>query len=671
MEVEAVCMSVVPRPRMLALSRLGRYAIVVEALALVVALFTLLRVLLFACFVGRHGVSAGQAAHVFFVGFRFDLLVGLLLLLPLSLHMAVYGNRRVLGRLSRLGIHAALLVMLLIVVFVCCAEFLFFDEFKSRLNYIAFEYLAYPTEVFGNIWQSYPVVPLLGGVAAAAVGIYLLLRRRIMPRLQVELSGRRRFALLGCNLAAIAGLWFTTGMGRMEVCENRVANECSGNGLYTVAYYGWTSRFDYEAFYLTTDSSDAYRRVQARIAAPGDRFEPASTNPLDRTVASASPRRDLNVVVILEESFGANFIGALGDQRNLTPHFDGLCREGILLDNFYATGNRTARALEAILASLPPIPTESILKRDHSEHVYTLARLLADRGYQREFIYGGRGLFDGMRSFMVANGFERFIEQHDYAHPTFVAAWGVCDEDIFHSALDEFDAMHARGKPFFGMVLTVSNHQPFTYPDGRIDLPAKEQKQFNAVKYADWAIGDFFSRARSHAFFSNTVFVILGDHGARVYGSQMFPVRSYRIPVLMLLPGGERAGTRCSTLGSSLDIAPTIMGVLGGPYRSVFYGRDVLHIDPASAYALMQHNHDVALLGADEQLVMLGCPKTVSAYRLNGSDFLNQLTRGEPADPAGPRVRDVISFYQTADELYYADRLFPSETRAPESLPSR
>ena len=636
---------------------LGRYTIVVEALGLIVALFTGLRLLLFEYFVGWHALSAGQTARVFLVGLRFDLLVGLLLLLPLSLHMAVYGNHRVVGRLSRTGIGAALVLTFLLVLFLCCCEFFFFAEFNSRLNYIAFEYLIYPTEVFGNVWQSYPVGPLLAGIAAGAAGIYFVFRRRIAPRLQVELSRGRRYGLLAANAVIVAGLGLTTGMQRMEISENRVANECSGNGLYTLLYYAWTSRFDYDAFYLTTSSSEANQRVRARVAAPGDRFEAASANPLDRTVNPPSVRRDLNVVIVLEESFGSDFIGALGDRRGLTPHLDALCREGILLDNFYATGNRTARALEAILASLPPIPTESILKRDHSRHVYTLARLLADRGYQREFIYGGRGLFDGMRSFMLTNGFERFIEQSDYPHPTFVSAWGVCDEDVFHKALDEFDAMHARGGPFFGMVLTVSNHQPFTYPDGRIDLPPQAQRQAHAVKYADWALGDFFTRARNHAFYRDTVFVILGDHGARVYGSQMFPMRSYRVPVLLLLPGGERRGTRCSTLASSLDIAPAILGVLGGPYRSVFYGRDVLNIDPATAYALVQHNHDVALLRADDTLTILGCPKTVSAYRLNRSDFLNQMTRIER--PASQQVGDAIAFYQTANQLYYADQCFP------------
>jgi phosphoglycerol transferase MdoB-like AlkP superfamily enzyme len=483
--------------------------------------------------------------------------------------------------------------------------------------------------------------------------------------LQVPVPWPRRCALLGGVVLAIAALWSTTDMACIELSPNRVANECAGNGLYSVLHYAWTNRFDYEHFYLTTDPTDAYARVRTRIAAPGDRFHNDSPNPLDRTITSSRQRRDYNVVLVLEESFGSDFVGALGDQRGLTSCFDKLSQQGILFDNFYATGNRTARALEATLASLPPIPTESILKRDHNDRVYTLARVLADRGYQRVFVSGGRGSFDGVRAFTMTNGFEQFVELTDFASPTFTNAWGVCDEDTFGKAIEKFDELQADGRPFFALVLTVSNHPPFTFPPGRIELErtrrGEARGRLNGVKYADWALGGFFDQARSHAFYDNTVFVVMGDHGARVYGAELFPIKSYRVPVLMRLPGGEGAGTRCSTLASSLDIAPTIMGVLGGAYRSVFFGRDALHIDPASGYALMQHNHDLALLESDHRMTVLGCPKSVRSFRLDRSTM--SLSPDAQADPE--RIADAVCFYQAADELYYAEHHFPAVVPEP------
>ena len=380
-----------------------------------------------------------------------------------------------------------------------------------------------------------------------------------------------------------------------------------------------------------------------------------SANPLDRTVHGTSPRKDWNVVIILEESFGSDFVGVLGDGRGLTPCFDKLSHEGTLFDNFYATGNRTARALEAVTTSLPPIPTESILKRDHSQHVFTLAHALQERDYNRTFLYAGRGLFDGVRSFMTANGFNRFIEQKDYVDPAFVNAWGVSDEDLFNRALTELDGLHAAGKPFFAMLLTVSNHRPFTYPDGRIDRPSSDLSRENAVKYADWSIGMFFDKAKQHAWKKNTIFVVMGDHGARVYGSQHFPMKSYRVPVLLLRPDGVGVETRCHTLASSLDIAPTIMGLLGGDYRSVFFGRDALNLPPEQGYALMQHNHDVALLTADNKLVVLDARRQAWVYDFDQSNF----TLKAEKLPTKERLRSAISFFQTANRMYYDEQQFP------------
>src|SRR5438034_2737384 len=131
--------------------------------------------------------------------------------------------------------------------------------------------------------------------------------------------------------------------------------------------------------------------------------------------------------------------------------------EGLLFSNIYASGNRTVRGFEGALSSFPPLPGDSIVKRDLSDNVETIARILKRDGYSTAFLYGGRGLFDGMRSFAVRNGYERFIEQKDFDHPTFTTVWGVCDEDLFLRAVDEFRALSQTGKPFFATVLSVSN----------------------------------------------------------------------------------------------------------------------------------------------------------------------------------------------------------------------
>ena len=151
---------------------------------------------------------------------------------------------------------------------------------------------------------------------------------------------------------------------------------------------------------------------------------------------------------------------------------------------------------EGVLSSFPPLPGESIVKRDRSDNVETIARVLKRDGYASVFLYGGRGLFDGMRSFAVRNGYDRFIEQKHFAHPTFTTIWGVCDEDLFLRAVEEFRELAKTGQPFCGTILSVSNHKPYTYPKGKIPEDPDKRRREYAVKYSDYALGRVLSRRR-------------------------------------------------------------------------------------------------------------------------------------------------------------------------------
>ncbi len=639
-----------------AFGRLQRFRILAVITLIYLFGFLLTRVALLFWFADWRQLRFADWLNVFQTGLRFDLLIALLGIQTQLWHFTWIGRSWLKTRPSRWFIEFCWLFAFCFVPQFAVIESLFFSEFDGRLNYIAFEYLVYPTEVCCNIWQSFPVIELTSLVALVGGGMWWVMRRRFHRMLDDQMPLRQRVGVFVGVWTLIVGLWLTSDMGSMNVTKNRPANECAGNGVYSFLYHAWTCQIDYDQSYLTIKPEIAAAEVRKRIFTAADEWHETSQNPFDRTVRQAEPRRDWNVVIVMEESLGSDFVGALGDDRGLTPCLDKLATQGLLFDNFYATGNRTARALEAVMTTLPPIPTESILKRDHSKHVYTLAHVLADRGYNRLFMTTGRGIFDGRRKFLTDNGFDRFIEQKDFVNPVFVNAWGASDEDLFNKALTELDGLHDEGKPFFACLLSVSNHRPFTYPDGRIDRPSSQQRRDNAVKYADWSIGMFFDKVGEHAWKKNTLFVVMGDHGARVFGSQLFPMKSYRVPVLMLGPDEVGKGARCSTLACSLDIAPTIMGLLGGDYRSTFFGRDVRHLPPEQGYALMQHNHDVALLTADQRLVVLDARRQAWVYTLDPKTFALKPERLPPKD----RVQATAAFFQTAYRLYYDERLFPT-----------
>lgn len=642
----------------------GRYSVLIEICLTIIACFTILRIGMLVAFSESSLPGIWEWIVVLWTGFRFDVLVTLCSAFPQLVFLSLIQNPRKMGRFVQTCLEVQWISGYIVLLTVLISEWLFFDEFRSRLNYIAFEYLVYPTEVCCNIWESYQTGKLITVVAIIGVAVYAFIRERYLHRLSDTLPAKQRGMIVLATAGLILGLGSSTSMSSSQVTNDRTANECAANGIYSFVYYAWTCRFHFDDFYQTTTTADAIARSRVTVQAEGTDFILNSAHPLDRFVTTNREQRNVNVVLILEESLGSNFIGALGDDRGLSPEFDKLCKEGLLFDNWYATGNRTARALEAVTTSLPPLPTESILKRDHSTNIFTLADVLAARGYERMFVTGGRGLFDGVRSFMTSNGFNHFVEQSDFNDPTFTNAWGVSDEDMFHRAVEEMDNFHHRKKPFFATLLTVSNHRPFTYPSGRISNG--EQSREDAVRYADWAIGDFFRSVREKPYYKNTIFVVMGDHGARVYGSQLFPVDSYRVPVLVIDPS-RTSSSRCNTLASSLDVAPTIMGLLGGNYRSVFFGRDVLSLQPARGYAVMQHNHELALLDSRHRLTVLSSGKRVFNFTVDPKTY--ELTPATVTDAND--ATNLMALFQTANRLYYGDQCHPDSAVVSPRLVSR
>jgi phosphoglycerol transferase MdoB-like AlkP superfamily enzyme len=595
--------------------------------------------------------SAAGAARAFAAGAVYDALVALWLAAPLVLWLTL-GRHRGWTRPRRAGTLAALLgAYAALGVFTAVAEALFFDEFTGRFNFVAVDYLVYPTEVMTNLGESYPVPAILAAVGAVAVLAWWLARRALRPVVAEPAPARARWTLLGTYAALLAALTLGVSSDLARVSDDRALNEVAANGYYTFWQALRGQDAPYVGLYATRPDPEVFSLLHHALAERASADAPFAPRSTLRHVRGLEPERRLNVVLVLEESLGSQFVGALHpDGAAITPHLDSLAAEGTLLTHVYSTGNRTIRALEATTSALPPLPGVSIVRRDASTDLFTLPALLRARGYATEFVYGGRALFDNMGAYMRANGMERVAEQSDYRPGLFHTAWGVADEAIFDMALHQADSLHATGRPFLLQVLTVSNHKPYTYPAGRIAADPAQRRRENAVRYADWALGRFVRDARRHAWFDHTVFVLMGDHGARVYGASEIPLPSYEVPVVLYGPGLVGAGRRVSTLASSLDVPPTVLGLLGASYDSKFFGRDVLNEDPAAGRALMTHNNEIALMRGSE-VAVLGLRGATRLYRYDAAR--GALVPDDRPDAAGHAlVEEAIAYYDGADRLY-------------------
>ena len=597
-------------------------------------------------------LHSGDVLRAFATGALADLEVALWLSVPLVLLLAVLPDRRLRSRGMRFLLALGLSSTLAATLFIGVAEFFFFQEFNGRFNFVAVDYLLYPTEVADNIWQSYHTGWILSAIGLVSVAGFLRFRRLFRPLPSQGRLGRSRAIVPAVYAAALAISTLAARAPDAGFSADRVVNEIAGNGYRSF----WSALLGqdapYEGLYRSAGSSEAnfvrlHRLLSERATDPSS-FSPGST--LRHIHPLRSPRR-ANVVLVLEESLGAEFVGELRARGNtLTPELDALVPQGTFLTRAYSTGNRTIRALEATSASLPPLPGISIVRRKESRNLFTLPEILRSRGYRTLFVYGGRALFDGMGRYMRANGIERVVEQSDFPKDAFRTAWGVCDEAIFDQALEEMEALRATGQPFYTVILTVTNHRPFLYPAGRIAADPARRKRANAVRYADYALGRFVREARRRAFFDDTLFVFMGDHGARVYGAERIPLPSYEVPILFFAPKFVPAGVRVSTLASSMDVPPTILGLLGVDYQSKFFGRDVLELDSKEGRAPMTHNNEIALLQGSD-LAILGLRGAATLYRYDRpAETLVAQPLPEGGDQAA--IQDAVAYYEGADRLY-------------------
>ncbi len=593
-------------------------------------------------------VTASTLAHVFGVGLAYDLATAAYFCLPLVLYLLLLPRRIAKSRVHAELFMLAFLALVYVLLVVAVAEWVFWDEFGARFNFIAVDYLVYTGEVLGNIWQSYPVGLWLAVLVIPAALLWLPLRGVLPATLArpCRFVERLYAALPWIAAAVLATALLNTGM--KDLSPEDAPNELAGNGIYEFFAAYRNNELSYARFYAVLPPEQAMRTARELVGEAGAVWIEADKTGMHRQVHNTLPDKRLNVVLVSIESLGAEFLGSFGNPDGLTPYLDALATRSLSFTQVYATGNRTVRGMEALALSLPPTPGQSIVKRPGNEHLFTLGSIFEDRGYDTAFLYGGYGYFDNLNYFFSHNDY-RVVDRSAIARDqiTHETIWGVADEDLFALALAEMDRSKAAGgaRPFFMHILTTSNHRPYTFPEGRIDLPSGVNRA-GAVKYTDYAVGRFLEQAKAHAWFADTVFVITADHGASARGTTQIPLLKYRVPVFIYSPAHVRPG-RFERLMSQIDIPPTLLGLLEMGYSSKFYGHDVFRALPASDRALVANYQTLGYM-KDGRLVTLQPKQKVSV-----EDLPAELGLPPPGAMATERLREeAVSLYQSAAMVY-------------------
>ncbi len=591
-------------------------------------------------------------------------ILSLLLLGCFCLRMLIPGIRNgwcATGLLITMGLYIFLMIVNVV------SECVFWNEFGVRYNFIAVDYLVYTNEVIGNIMESYPIIPLFLGVLLVAVLVsWRMFREKDFS--EACNGGTAAFLATFVIYAVLfTGSFFWLRFSHRNLqSANSYATELQCNGCWNFLEAYSSSTLEYDRFYqmLPSDEASALKldlcnqaastsSATGRESAIGESL--SVTEPVEVTSANSNgvqiirdsiPAVKKNIVVIAVESLSADFLTAYGNEDGLTPNLDTLIGKSLVFDNLYAAGNRSVRGLEAMTLCLPPSAGESIIKRPDNAGLFSTGTVLRANGYTTTFIYGGDSYFDNMRTYFSGNGFE-IIDKSGYPKEdiTFANIWGTCDEDSYRVALKEFDRKAESGAPFHAIIFTISNHRPYTFPEGKITYDGEMKSRSAAVKYTDFAIGQFLAEASRKPWFTNTVFVIVADHCASSAGKTSIPVDKYHIPAIVYSPGFIRP-QRIEKVCSQIDLMPTVFSLLHFSYDSKFYGQNIL--DPGyNQRAFMATYQDLGYF-SDDVLTVLSPVRRIRQFDVTsaGAWSHNETSRDTLSDSL---VKEAQAFYQTVN----------------------
>lgn len=624
---------------------------VINFLLIGLLITTLSRFILFIVFKERV-VQTQDYWMIFPIGFRMDvILLSYISFLP-TLLLSVLPDAY-LQKIKRFFVFY-FLTFLFLILFMELASHDFINEYDTRPNKLFIDYLIYPKEVMGTLLKSY-LASMIFSLVFLLVALYFSVKKAavlffpkftiyrtkliVLPLVVFLLFFGARSSLTSKRPINASNAIFST---------DQLTNNLGLNSLYTVGFalYSIKNEGNAEKMYGKMDANEAISRVKKYMNVPTDDFTDAELPLMHLQKSDSTLARPYNVVVFLQESLGAEYVGSLGGLP-LTPEFDKLTKEGLLFTNLYATGTRSVRGIEAVVTGFLPSPSESVVKLSNSQTgFYTLAQNLKEKGYDTSFIYGGMANFDNMASFFNGNGFSKIIDEDDYikGKTAFKGTWGYSDEDLAVKANDYFKSKG--DKPFFSLMFSTSNHEPFEFPDGRIKLYDKEKNTVhNAMKYADFSIGKFFEMAKKEPYYKNTIFLVIADHNTRTYGKNLVPINKFHIPALLIGPNVPR-GVDYAKLCSQIDIAPTVFNFIGMDIKNPMPGRNLMKL-PATTKgrAIMQFHNNNAFRVGNEVVILQPSKEPLQFAMMNDTVLIPMKLNPEMA-------KDALGHITTASYLY-------------------
>lgn len=638
----------------------GTYSLLFRFVLCFLCASLLLRFVLLLMSFSKLQLTLPAVLTIFGEGLLFDFGVAVFFCVPYALYLLLFPVKWSTTIINKAITYTAFFIAALIIMFSFFAEFTFWQEFESRFNFIAVDYLIYTFEVINNINESYPLPILISAMLiAVSIIVWAFYKKKIFAN---TFNGKEAFVKRLVISGTVIGLSFFYAFfiknSLAENGSNRYQDELSKAGIYSFFAAFKNNELSYDHFYKTIDNRTAFNLARNQFADSNTAFVNYGLSVERKIGNSASPQMP-NVIMVTIESFSADFMGRFGNTNRLTPVLDSLAGEGVLFTGMYATGTRTVRGMEALSLAIPPTPGSSIVRRLNNDNLTTIGYIFQQKGYETGFFYGGDGYFDNMNMYFGNNGYavtdkrrNTLVKDNFKATRTtipdsliqFKNAWGICDEDLYDAVIGDADSKTSQHKAFYDFVMTTSNHRPYTYPEGKIDIASGSGRD-GAVKYTDYAIGQFLKKAKQKPWFANTVFIFVADHCANSAGKNEIDIAKYHIPAIIYNLPAQTPST-ITAMCSQIDLYPTLFHLLNWNYTSNLYGQNVLSNNYTPRIFLGTYQKLGYL--KNDTFIVLGPQQKVEAYQYN------KIKNEQVPLPKAPDklANEAIANYQSAYYLF-------------------
>lgn len=471
-------------------------------------------------------------------------------------------------------IHVYTLILLVVVLILGLIDIGIYQEWGTKLNSRAIEFLILsPGEALASSSSSPMLLNSLLFVLELTVLWYLYKRyfRYHFERLFYIVP---RFIgiilMLGICVVMIRGGLQLAPINQSAVyfSQHTIVNHASLNTEWNLMHSVIENHFSNENPYRFLDETLAKQKVDSLYKCEED----SNISILKNTKP--------NIVFIVLESYTSDVVEHFGGEQGVAPNLSRLAREGISFKNIYASGDRTDKGLIAILSAFPSQAVRTIIQQpDKFEKLPSITKLLSDKGYNTSFYYGGESEFANFKSYLITAGVQEIIDKNNFDKSQMNSKWGAHDGFLFEKVLQEFKN---KKSPFASVVLSLSSHEPFEIPvespyNGS-DLPSQFRK---AAHYTDQCLKSFFDNAKKEAWYKNTLFVLVADHGHRLpkeYNTA-YEIKKFRIPLILYgdVIKEEYRGFEIMSIGSQTDIATTLLTQLNINSTQFVWSKNLLN----------------------------------------------------------------------------------------------